>query len=46
MIYHGDLMDDKKPYYKPNLAVYGDLKRITKKISGPPDGHNDFGPIS
>ena len=33
----------KRLYQKPKMETHGDLKNITKKIEGPPDGYNDFG---
>ncbi|MDI6723995.1 MAG: hypothetical protein QMD61_05060 [Methanobacterium sp.] len=38
-------MEDKQKqlYKKPKIEIYGNLKKITNKTEGPPDGYNTFG---
>ena len=33
----------KKPYQKPTLQVYGDIKEVTKAVAANPVAHSDNG---
>jgi len=37
------LSNNKKRYEKPEFKIYGNLKDVTNKTEGPPDGYNLFG---